>query len=298
MMITMMAEQTETPLKSRTSLTIVSDIYNIVIMTSIFQSLFPEAATVSTIVHLSASTLSTTTPSFFVWIHKLLAPWLSILVFCAPIPTLYQISKDRTVGSLPLLPYTSMIASAFLWMTYGWLNEEPSIYVTNTVGMLLGMVYTYRFTRYAPSNSSTLPGSIQQHLLVLAGIMGTTLLLCFVLPITTSALWIGRAAVIFCLAMFASPLAALKTVLETQSAATIPLPFTLASCLNCWAWVVVGVWDMHDVNVYGTNGLALLFGLVQVALKIVYRQGGKGDKRSDASSSSGSLRLGLLSDMA
>jgi hypothetical protein len=48
-----------------------------------------------------------------------LAPLASIVVFLAPIPTMRQISKDRSVGSMPLLPYSSMVSSAFVWITYG-----------------------------------------------------------------------------------------------------------------------------------------------------------------------------------
>jgi solute carrier family 50 (sugar transporter) len=59
------------------------------------------------------------------------APVFSIAVFCAPIPTLRQVSLDRTVGNLPLLPYSSMIASAFLWVVYGILKSEPKIWSAN-----------------------------------------------------------------------------------------------------------------------------------------------------------------------
>ena len=59
------------------------------------------------------------------------APVFSIVVFCAPIPTLRQVSIDRTVGNLPLLPYSSMIASAFLWVVYGILKSEPKIWSAN-----------------------------------------------------------------------------------------------------------------------------------------------------------------------
>ena len=229
----------------------------------------------------------------WVWLHKIIAPWLSILVFCAPIPTLQQITKDRTVGSLPLLPYTSMIASAFLWTTYGWLNHESTIYMSNSVGLVLGVYYTFRFTRFAPSVSSTLPGSVQNHLLALAAVMAATIVTVLAFSRETSSLWIGRVAVVFCLAMFASPLAALKTVLETKSAASIPLSFTLASTVNCYAWVIVGLFDMHDPNVWGTNGIALLFGLIQIALKIVFHDGVNGVKKEEDN-----MRVGLLYNLA
>ncbi|GKY99959.1 hypothetical protein MPSEU_000949500 [Mayamaea pseudoterrestris] len=184
-----------------------------------------------------------------------------------------------------------MVASAFLWTTYGLLNQQSTIYMSNFVGLVLGVYYTFRFTKYAPAYSPTLPGSVSHHFIALATIMISTVVFCSSASQYTSSLWVGRVAVFFCLAMFASPLAALRTVLETRSAATIPLPFTLASTLNCWAWVVVGLWDMHDPNVYATNGIALAFGLIQIALKVVYWDGGsKQLKKADDTKPLGLLK--------
>ena len=84
---------------------------------------------------------------------------------------------------------------------------------------------------------------------------------------------VGNVAVVFCLLMFASPLSALKTVLRTRSARSIPLPFTLATVLNCFLWSVAGLGEFRDFNIYFPNLLGLAFGLIQVALKIVFENG-------------------------
>jgi solute carrier family 50 protein (sugar transporter) len=84
---------------------------------------------------------------------------------------------------------------------------------------------------------------------------------------------VGNLGVILCVCMFASPLAALKVVLQTRSAKAIPLPFTLASILNCFLWSVAGLFDMHDYAIYVPNLLGLSFGLAQVGLKLVYGSG-------------------------
>ena len=47
------------------------------------------------------------------------APIVSSGVFLSPVPTVLNIMKDRSVGNLPLLPYSSMCVNAFMWMTYG-----------------------------------------------------------------------------------------------------------------------------------------------------------------------------------
>ena len=176
------------------------------------------------------------------------------------------------MGSLPLLPYSSMFANCFLWLTYGVLKGEIKIWGTNGVGLLFAVYYILRFVRYAPAKSATLPGSIRQHVnFNLAVVVGTTLILFF--PLSDPTDFIGNLGVLFCVAMFGSPLAALKTVIQTKSAKSIPLPFTLATVLNCFLWSVFGLLEMKDVNIYLPNLLGLACGMGQVALKLLYGDG-------------------------
>ena len=163
-----------------------------------------------------------------------LAPIFSILVFAAPIPTIFQIQRDKSVGSLPLLPYSSMLSSAFLWVVYGFLKSEPKIWTANGTGLVLALYYVIVFCRYCPKASPTLPGTVQQHLQACAAIIGMTALIALSLPNHTAAQIIGNAGVVLCVIMFSSPLAALKTVFETSSAKSIPLPFTIAAVMNCF----------------------------------------------------------------
>jgi solute carrier family 50 protein (sugar transporter) len=125
-----------------------------------------------------------------------------------------------------------------------------------------------QFTKYAPKQSPTFPGSVMGHI---QGCVAFVLLTVgMALTLSKPAPLVGNLGVVLCVAMFGSPLAALKTVVSTKSAESIPLPFTLASVLNCFLWTVVGILDMNDVNIYVPNVLGLTFGLIQVGLKLVY----------------------------
>jgi solute carrier family 50 protein (sugar transporter) len=209
--------------------------------------------------------------AFLVKLCTRLAPIASILVFMAPMPTIRSFAKDRSVGSLPLLPYSSMFASTFLWMVYGVLKHNPSIWTSNGVGLVFSIYYLREFIKYAPPAAPTLPGSVKQHLQACIAVIIATILTAIVSSSPEGP--IGSAAVVFCLAMFASPLSALKTVLQTKSSRSIPLPFTIASTANCVFWTISGIWDMRDPNVYLTNGLALTFGIAQIALKLIFGDG-------------------------
>ena len=96
-----------------------------------------------------------------------LAPVAAVSVFLAPIPTLRRVTKDRSVSNLPLLPYSSMIASTSLWVTYGFLKRDPRIWSANLVGLVLGTLYMSLFVKQIPNPStplSYLPGSAKQHI--------------------------------------------------------------------------------------------------------------------------------------
>ena len=190
-----------------------------------------------------------------------------------PFPTIKKVVKDKSVGSLPLLPYSSMIANCFLWLVYGLLKGEAKVWGTNLIGLFFAFYYFVKFTKYAPLKSPTLPGSIRQHVNACFAVMAGTFGLVYLSPLPDPASIVGNLAVLFFVAMFGSPLAALRTVLETKSAKSIPLPFTLATVLNCFLWSMLGVFDMRDFNIYAPNLMGLGFGVAQVALKLYYGDG-------------------------
>ena len=203
----------------------------------------------------------------------MLAPYATVVVYAAPLPTSFQIRREKTVGSLPLLPYSSMAASAFIWTVYGFLKQEPKLWGCCLVGVALGSYYFVNFITYSPKAAATLPGSVSQHL---QGVMFTILATLYVMK------WypapdelIGLGGVLLSIALFASPLSSLKHVIQTKSAKSIPLPFTIASILNCYLWSVAGLYQMHDANLYVPNLLGLSFALTQLLLKLHYGDGGK-----------------------
>ena len=155
-------------------------------------------------------------------------------------------------------------------MGAGFLRDEPKIWTANAVGFFVGCFYFLEFVRYAPKRSRSLPGSVTQHFQAcFLVILGTLTLGC----LDPSAIIIGHLAVLFCVVMFASPLAALPTVLETQSAQAIPLAYTAAVLTNSILWTIVGLLDMHDVHIYFPTVLGLGLSGIQLYLKLKFGNG-------------------------
>ena len=199
-----------------------------------------------------------------------LAPCCGVLCSLAPLPTILQISKNKSTGGLPLLPYSSMVANGFLWMVYGWLQDLPSIWSSNMIGTILGIYYFKEFKRFCPAGTSNLPGTARQHKYAVSWIILSNTFLLMNVPKENAAQLIGKEAVMMYIILFASPLAALKDVIATKSAASIPLPFTIASIVNCSLWSIVGLLKLKDFNIYFPSLLGLSSALVQLFLKVIY----------------------------
>jgi len=202
-----------------------------------------------------------------------MAPFAAFVVFIAPYPTIRNINKERSAGNLPLLPYSSMVVNCYVWTIYGLLKSESKIWLTNMIGCILGLVYSTQFFQYCPANSFNLPGTKSQHKQIAAIIIMFTTLCAVVLPTTMSIRLIGMMGVFFCVVLFGSPLSSLKTVIQTKSAKSIQLPFTLACMVNCGLWSIFGTMEAKDFNIYFPNILGLILGFVQLFFIMLYGNG-------------------------
>lgn len=146
------------------------------------------------------------------------------------------------------------------------MKKEPRIWATNLVEFVLSVYYFVEFTNYAPKQSPTFPGSVYRHIQLCGGIwVGSVWIVFF---FSNAVATIGDLTVLLAVLTFASPLAAVKAVLESQSSESIPWPFTLAALFNCTLWAISGIFEMHDVYVSAPAVLGLLFGLLQVGIKL------------------------------
>lgn len=216
---------------------------------------------------------------------RLAAP-ASLLVSAAPLPTICKIKTQNDVGDLPLLPYSCMACNCILWTCYGALRHSPSIWMANGLSFVLALYYMHSFIENAAEQPINDDRTIGLQTGAVAGTIGAAGL-AFHYDCSEA---VGSAAVLLCMALFASPLSTLKAVVETKSAESIPLPFTVASLLACFCWSVTGLIE-HDMNVIVPNFTGFLFGLAQLGLKLHYRD----DDPSNNLLSSSEMDVGIPS---
>jgi solute carrier family 50 (sugar transporter) len=152
----------------------------------------------------------------------------------------------------------------------GLVISEPKLYAANVIGLTLSISYFFAFAKLTPPGSASLPGTLQQHIQGFVSILASVLWMVK----TKKKGMLGKLGVAINMAMYGSPLAAIKTVLESKSSESIPLPMTVATLISCALWAITGILEMKDPYVWIPSIVGIAFGLMQVGLKLAFVETG------------------------
>jgi solute carrier family 50 (sugar transporter) len=175
---------------------------------------------------------------------------MSLALYLLQLSTILQETQDKSAGMLPLLPYTSMLWNNIIWAVYGLLKKEPIIILPNSVGLFSSLGYFVQYIRVGPKLlATTLPESFSNRKDLLVLLILLVALSVSVLGPTQPTKILRKSGTLLTMAMFANPLAALKTVIQTPLAQSIQFPIMITSLANNYLWGIVGFLDMKDSNV-------------------------------------------------
>lgn len=212
-----------------------------------------------------SSVAATTSGSFlqsaaFASFMKVAPPLAAQAVFLAPMDTMKKIKAEGTTGDLPLIGYAMMLLNGTLWMTYGHLVGELTILLPNITALVCASYYCYTFNQYKPASFNMTPYLVGLPL-GCAAIVGTAATMDLALAQNV----LGIAGNVIVVGMFAGPLAAMKTVMEKKSTASLPFAMTCASFINCILWTGYGLM-INDPYIWFGNVLGLGSSIVQLGL--------------------------------
>ncbi|KAJ9464845.1 Sugar transporter SWEET1 [Diplonema papillatum] len=191
---------------------------------------------------------------------QVLPPVFGQIVFLSPLVTINNVRAKMTTGDLPLLPYSMMACSGYLWMVYGLLRHDTTIIVANVSPLVLGLYYCFVYLRFrAPTVDVLQPLALS----FAAAVMVSYFWL--VMQPAAAANAIGTTGCFVVAAMFGGPLAVVHKVWIEQSTASLPFPMAVATTLNCFAWLLYGL-VIADFYVYAPNVLGLVSGILQLLL--------------------------------
>ena len=173
--------------------------------------------------------------------------------------------KEQGTGALSPVPYGMLLLNAGGWMCYGLMAGISSVVVSNAVGGCIAVCLCAAFVMYSREGSGearTVYGWVGGYLLVLS-----FLALYGALSVATVGLLSSGIAIL----MFASPLATLRLVLATKSAASLPAPMVVMGLACTVLWTAYGL-RQGNPFMYVPNGIAMVLGVAQVVLLIVFRE--------------------------
>eukprot|EP00542_Grammatophora_oceanica_P000621 CAMPEP_0194065802 /NCGR_PEP_ID=MMETSP0009_2-20130614/85672_1 /TAXON_ID=210454 /ORGANISM="Grammatophora oceanica, Strain CCMP 410" /LENGTH=536 /DNA_ID=CAMNT_0038718689 /DNA_START=46 /DNA_END=1656 /DNA_ORIENTATION=- len=230
---------------------------------------------------------SAAAPLFSVAFWSNLAPMASIALKLSPLPSILRISRERTTGGLPLLPYSAMATMTFSLVIYGLLVGDTRIVGTHGAGHILSLAYCATFGKHydygnAPEKKATAGKSskilsalsggseIATHFRWGTGIATALLVAVAVLGREAAAPVAGATSVVLSCLMYTGPLAALKEAIRSRSARNIPLPYAFASIVNAIAWTVYGFFRRHDWMVWAPGLIGIVSAGMQVVVNVCY----------------------------
>ncbi|KAJ3691819.1 hypothetical protein LUZ61_000090 [Rhynchospora tenuis] len=195
---------------------------------------------------------------------------ISVLMFASPISTFWRIIQSRSTGDFEPTPYVVTLLNSSFWVYYGLTKPDAFLVATvNGVGVVLEAIYVFLFLLYAnPSQrmkAALLVGGLD------VGAFGAVFLVTWFGIHDESARIgvIGTIGAFLNILMYGSPLAAVKTVINTKSVEFMPFFLSLFLFLNGGVWTAYAILA-KDVFLGIPNGMGFFLGLIQLVIYMIY----------------------------
>ncbi|KAL3673117.1 hypothetical protein V7S43_002412 [Phytophthora oleae] len=216
---------------------------------------------------------------------RVLTTAAALMVGMSPLPDFYRIHKTHTTGEVSILPITLLFCNSFMWAIYGYAtNNIFPVLVCNLYGMATSVVFSSIYYRWSTDRPSVHKIWTRAVCVLAAGTLYLILGSCGATNQTRDqvASTFGFIAVGINIALYASPLAGMKKVMETKDASSLPITISAVFLGNAALWVVYAL-TVGDLFVMVPNLLGMILCAAQVALYVKYRPN-RGEAADEATS--------------
>ncbi|XP_033633825.1 sugar transporter SWEET1-like [Asterias rubens] len=191
----------------------------------------------------------------------------TIGMFMAGIPDCFGIIRTGSTENVIFLPFLMTNMNNIMWFFYGYLKQDSTLMIVNSVGSFLQSSYMIVFIFY--TKSKLLP--FQRT--VAAFIAMVTLYMYLTSYTSTSEAVLNQLGLIcssVTVLMYFSPLAEIATVIRTQSAKGISLPLTITTLIASSLWVFYGK-CVNDLYIQVPNIPGIVSSLLRIILLWKYK---------------------------
>ncbi|XP_021927441.1 sugar transporter SWEET1, partial [Zootermopsis nevadensis] len=164
------------------------------------------------------------------------ASFCTILQFFTGILVCQKYVRNGTTGDSSPFPFVSGFLSSCIWLRYGFLLQDPSLIIVNTIGTSLQLAYVVTFYFYTIAKSVV----VKQMLGVTAVLLALLSYTQYETDLNQAKTLVGFVASLMTVLFFAAPLTMLAHVLSVKSVDSLPLPLIMATFVCCLQWLIYG----------------------------------------------------------
>lgn len=222
---------------------------------------------------------------------RVLTTITAILLCVSPWPDYRRILREKSTGPLSMLPLLMLFVNCYMWCMYAYLVENFfPLFACCVLGMVTFIVFMSIFYRYSNERPKL-------NKLIAAAIVFLAAWTAYVI-VATAGLTnqsedsitkiLGYMCVAINIAVYASPLDTMKTVIKTKNSESLPISLCSMNLLNGSLWVVFGAVE-GDYFVLTPNAIGSVLSAIQVGLYLMYRQRASAVVENDAMNSKSSV---------
>ena len=173
--------------------------------------------------------------------------------------TSYQIHVAKSAGQLSNIPFLSLLTNSAVWVIYGYLKLDATVFVPNFSGALAGLACVGVYHRYA-TEVDWRNYAVSAVILVLAADLGYH----------GQVQYLGSLGVCMSIFLLGSPLSTLATVIRDRNTNALPFYTSLTTFMNALSWFLYGAIESKDPMIYVPNFVGFLLACVQLSLFVLF----------------------------
>lgn len=189
----------------------------------------------------------------------------TILQFLAGTIVCHKIVQKKSTGDISGLPFVCGFLSTSLWLRYGFLIEEPSLILVNTIGATLHFSYAVVFYMYSIKKSTILRQFFSSLIALLLIIAYSS----YESNKDYGIKYVGFLCCCTTILFFAAPLTSLLHVIKVKSAESLPFPIIFMAFIVSTQWFVYGIL-LYDKFIQIPNFLGCVLSAFQLSLFCIY----------------------------
>ncbi|KAF5740362.1 bidirectional sugar transporter SWEET6b [Tripterygium wilfordii] len=207
---------------------------------------------------------------------------ISFGLFLSPVPTFYNIFKNKNVEEFQPYPYIATVMNCLSWVFYGmpFVTPDSVLVVTiNGIGLVIELIYLSIFVIYDKENKGRKKVGL--------GLLLEVIFLVIMVVITMVAfhghgrnIFVGVICDVFNIMMYTSPLLIAIKVVKTKSVKYMPFYLSLANFANGSIWTAYALIKL-DPFLLTSNGVGSISGLLQLILYACYYRSTPKDEEVD-----------------